>query len=107
MVAEQEIVMEAERNQKIEIEKLEESRKLAQKEMEKLQTSLKDSNEELGQAKMRMDSAIAEKEAALNQINSMKEHFEVSYYFKASYTVIWLKWTVITRRFVKADGPWG
>lgn len=24
-----------------------------------------------------MDSAIAEKEAALNQINSMKEHFEV------------------------------
>ena len=82
MVAEQEIVMEAERNQKIEIEKLEESRNLAQKEMEKLQTSLKDSNEELGQAKIRMDSAIAEKEAALNQINSMKEHFEVSNYFK-------------------------
>ena len=77
MVAEQEIVMEAERNQKIEIEKLEESRNLAQKEMEKLQISLKDSNEELGQAKMRMDSAIAEKEAALNQIDSMKEHFEV------------------------------
>ena len=90
MVAEQEIVMEAERNQKIEIEKLEESRNLAQKEMEKLQTSLKVSNEELGQAKMRMDSAIAEKEAALNQINSMKVHFEVSYYFKASYTVICL-----------------
>ena len=44
MVAEQEIVMEAERNQKIEIEKLEESRVLAQKEMEKLQTSLKDSD---------------------------------------------------------------
>ena len=44
MVAEQEIVMEAERNQRIEIEKFEESRVLAQKEMEKLQTSLKDSD---------------------------------------------------------------
>ena len=79
MVAEhKEIVMEAERNQKIEIEKLEESRNLAKEEIEKLQNSLKDSNEELGQAKTRMDSAIAEKDAALNQINSMKEHFEVS-----------------------------
>ena len=70
--------MEAERNQTIEIEKLEESRYLAKEEIEKLQNSLKDSNEDLGQAKTRMDSAIAEKDAALNQINSMKEHFEVS-----------------------------
>ena len=63
--------------------------------MEKLQISLKDSNEELGQAKMRMDSAIAEKEAALNQIDSMKEHFEV-------------KWTVMSgNSSVNVDGPWG
>ena len=74
--------MEAERNQKIEITKLEESRNLAQEEMEKLQSSLKDSSEELGQAKKRMDSVIAEKEAALNQIDSMKEHFEVRLYLK-------------------------
>ena len=79
MVAEhREIVMEAERKQKIEIENLEESRNLAKQEMEKLQNNLKDSNEELGQAKTKMDSAFAEKDAALNQINSMKEHFEVS-----------------------------
>ena len=78
MVAEhREIVMEAERKQKIEIENLEESRNLAEEEMEKLQNNLKDSNEELGRAKTKMDSAIAEKDAALNQINSMKEHFEV------------------------------
>ena len=83
MVAEhKEIVMEAERNQKIEIAKLEESRNFAQEEMEKLQRSLKDSSEELGQAKKRMDSAIAEKEAALNQIDSMKIHFEVRWYLK-------------------------
>ena len=72
--------MEAERNQKIEIAKLEESRNLAQEEMEKLQRSLKDSSEELGQAKKQIDCAIAEKEAALNQMDSMKEHFEVRQY---------------------------
>ena len=106
MVAEQEIVMEAERNQKIEIEKLEESRNLAQKEMEKLQISLKDSNEELGQAKMRMDSAIAEKEAALNQINSMKEHLKVRYHFEGLLYGYLVKLDDHNSS-IKAEGQWG
>ena len=70
--------MEAEKNRKIEIEKLETSRKLAEEEIQGLQNDLKQSKEELGQAKMLMDSAIAEKDATANQMTALKDHWEVS-----------------------------
>ena len=70
--------MEAEKNRKIEIEKLETSRKLAEEEIQGLQNDLKQSKEELGQAKMLMDSAIAEKEATANQMTALKDHWDVS-----------------------------
>ena len=69
--------MEAEKNRKIEIEKLETSRKLAEEEIQGLQNDLKHSKEEQGQAKMLMDSAIAEKEATANQMTALKDHWEV------------------------------
>ena len=79
--------MEAEKNRKIEMEKMETSRKLAEEEIQGLQNDLKQSKEELGQAKMLMDNAIAEKEAAANQMTALKDHWEVNIHYLINETL--------------------
>ena len=80
MAEHSEIVMEVEKNQAIEIQKLEDSRTVAKEEINALHDDLKKSKDELGHAKVLVDNAIAEKDAAISQMSALKGQYEVWYF---------------------------
>ena len=77
MAEHSEIVMEVEKNQAIEIQKLKDSRTVAKEEINALHDDLKKSKDELGHASVLMDNAIAEKDAAISQMSALKGQYEV------------------------------